>query len=154
VKGVERNPEAKRRRYLDGNELARLTDALAAHDDQPAADIVRLLMLTGARRGEVLSARWLDLDLKAGTWTKPGATTKQKTEHHVPLSAPARLLLASLKDEAEKDGVTSPCPTSSSRKIRRCCADRSGSRRNWTPAAVTGAPSGTGADASRPCPSR
>jgi integrase len=32
--------------------------------------------------------------LETGVWTKPGATTKQRTEHIVPLSAPARQLLA------------------------------------------------------------
>jgi integrase len=93
-RGVERNQEHKRKRYLTPDELARLSKALAAHDDRDAADAIRLLLLTGARRGEVLSARWADFDLSAGTWTKPGATTKQKTEHVVPLSAPARQLLA------------------------------------------------------------
>jgi integrase len=63
---------------------------------QQAANIFRLLLLTGARRGEVLSAKWADLDLAAGVWVKPGATTKQKTLHRVPLSAPARQLLADL----------------------------------------------------------
>jgi integrase len=103
VKGVKRNQEVKRRRYLDADELSRLTQALAVHEDQQAANIVRLLLLTGARRGEVLGARWEQFDLKAGTWTKPGATTKQKTEHRVPLSAPARLLLADLKANADED---------------------------------------------------
>ena len=35
-------------------------------------------------------------DIEDGVWTKPGSTTKQKTEHRVPLSAPARQLLAEL----------------------------------------------------------
>jgi hypothetical protein len=92
-KGVERNDEAKRKRYLTGAELERLSAALSVAD-QDSADIFRLLLLTGARTGEVLSARWADIDLEAGTWTKPGATTKQRTEHVVPLNAPARQLLA------------------------------------------------------------
>ncbi|MEI9899634.1 MAG: tyrosine-type recombinase/integrase [Hyphomicrobium sp.] len=33
-------------------------------------------------------------------WTKPGSTTKQKTTHRVPLSAPARLLLVAIHDDA------------------------------------------------------
>jgi integrase len=103
VKGVKRNQENKRRRYLDGDELSRLTEALTAHNDQQAANIVRLLLLTGSRRGEVLAARWDQFDLKAGTWAKPAATTKQKADHSVPLSAPARLLLADLKATADED---------------------------------------------------
>jgi integrase len=92
-KGVERNDEAKRKRYLTGAEMERLSAALSVAD-QDSADIFRLLLLTGARTGEVLSARWADIDLEAGTWAKPGASTKQRTEHVVPLNAPARQLLA------------------------------------------------------------
>jgi hypothetical protein len=87
AKGIERNTESKRKRYLSGDELARLTAALAAHPDKQTANIVRLLLLTGSRRGEILSMRWADIN--DGTWTKPGSTTKQKTDHVVPLSAPA-----------------------------------------------------------------
>ena len=94
--GVERNQEVKRARYLTAAEIERLTWVLTAYPDQQAANIVRMLLFTGARRTEVLAAKWEDFDLEAGTWTKPGATTKQKTEHRVPLSAPARALLTSL----------------------------------------------------------
>jgi integrase len=93
-KGIERNDEAKRKRYLTTAELDRLSAALSKHADRDAADIIRLLLLTGARSGEVLSARWVDIDLEAGIWTKPGATTKQRTDHVVPLNAPARQLIA------------------------------------------------------------
>jgi integrase len=98
VKGLERNYEAKRKRYLKGDELERLTAALAKHADKQAADIIRLLLLTGARRGEVLSMRWADVDLAAGIWTKPASTTKQAAEHIVPLSAPARQLLSEIRE--------------------------------------------------------
>ena len=86
-RGIERNQEHKRNRYLSGAELARLSTALAELPDQGAANAVRLLLLTGARRGELLAAKWGDFDLEAGVWIKPGATTKQRTEHRVPLSA-------------------------------------------------------------------
>jgi integrase len=101
VRGVERNQEQKRRRYLSGDELVRLTVALAEHRDQQAANIIRLLLLSGARCGETLSATWDQFNLKDGIWTKPGAATKQKTDHIVPLSAPARQLLTDLY-EAQK----------------------------------------------------
>jgi integrase len=100
--GVERNQEEKRHRYLSGPELANLTKALAAHKDQATSNIIRLLLLTGARRGEVEAAKWDHIDLTEGVWTKPGPTTKQKTLHRVPLSAPARQLLSELRTEAEK----------------------------------------------------
>ena len=96
-KGVERNVEHHRRRYLVGDELARLIKALAEHDDRQAADIIRLLLLTGARRGEVLAMRWADVGLPDGTWSKPPSSTKQREHHQVPLSAPARQLLSEIR---------------------------------------------------------
>jgi integrase len=105
AKGIERNPEAKRTRYLSGDELGRLTEALAAHRDRQAANIIRMLLLTGARKGEVLGMRWDNLDLATGVWVKPGATTKQKTAHRVPLSAPARQLLAELRARTDGEHV-------------------------------------------------
>jgi integrase len=96
ARGVERNIEHHRQRYLLNDELVRLTAALAEYADQQSADIIRLLLLTGARRGEVLSMRWADVDLTAGKWSKPPSSTKQKKQHEVPLSAPARQLLAKI----------------------------------------------------------
>jgi integrase len=102
AKGIERNQEIKRDRYIAGDELERLVKALAEHPDRQAVNIIRLLLLTGARSGEVRAAQWDQFDLTAGVWTKPGATTKQKTVHRVPLSAPARQLLSELYAEAEE----------------------------------------------------
>jgi integrase len=99
-KGIERNQEHPRQRYLKPDELRRLTRALAEDRNQQAADVFRLLLLTGARRGEVLSSmRWADIDLAAGTWTKQASTTKQRQHHQIPLSAPARQLLTRLREK-------------------------------------------------------
>jgi integrase len=62
--------------------------------------------MTGARRGEVMSMRWAEVDLGTGVWSKPGSTTKQKTDHIVPLSAPARMLLAEIAAQQKR-----PLPT-------------------------------------------
>jgi integrase len=102
-KGVERFGEEKRTRYLSGAELDRLTVALDKLPDQSAADAVRLLLLTGARRGELLAAKWANIDLEAGVWNKPGATTKTKTLHSVPLSKPACRLLAEMRERTDSD---------------------------------------------------
>jgi integrase len=106
VKGLERNAEVKRRRYLDGPELAALLAALGERDEAArlrghrsdrTSDVARLLLLTGARRGELLTARWGQFNLRGGTWTKPASMTKQRAEHTIPLSAPARQLLAEMR---------------------------------------------------------
>ncbi len=96
-RGVERNPEESRARYLDPGELGCLVVALAEHDDRQGANIIRFLLLTGCRSGEALAARWEQFDISAGIWTKPSRATKQKKLHRVPLSAPARQLLEAIK---------------------------------------------------------
>jgi integrase len=105
AKGIERNPEQKRKRYATAAELKRLTDALDAHEDQQAADIFRLCLLTGCRVGEAMSARFDGIDLTAGIWSRPGSATKQKTDHLVPLSAPAKQLLAALRKRTNSKWV-------------------------------------------------
>ena len=95
-RGVERNQEHKRNRYLDTkNELPRLLDTLATSSDVQAANCVRMLLLTGARRNEVLTMRWDQI--KDSVWIKPASSTKQKLEHRVPLSAPAQQLLEEIR---------------------------------------------------------
>ena len=79
--------------------MARLTAALAEHEDKQAANVIRVCLLSGCRVGEARSMRWADLDLAAGVWTKPGSTTKQRTDHVVPLSAPLRQLLSDIRAE-------------------------------------------------------
>jgi len=101
-RGIERNTEHRRQRYLSADELARLSTALANLPDQAAANVVRLLLLTGARRGEALAARWSDFDLVAGVWSKPAASTKQNRPHRIPLSDAACRLLRQMQAEAGK----------------------------------------------------
>jgi integrase len=100
--GIVKNPEEKRQRYLQNGELERLMSALGRMEDQQAAAIIRLLLLTGARSHEVLSMRWDQVDFESGTWTKPGATTKQKTTHRVPLSPAVLGLLACIERGASE----------------------------------------------------
>ena len=105
AEGIERNSEIARKRYLSGEELSALTQALTAHPDRQAADIIRTLLLTGARSAEVFGMRWDNLDLARGIWSKPAASTKQKSDHVVPLSAPMRELLAGIRAKQKSDGA-------------------------------------------------
>lgn len=100
-KGIERNPENRRSRYLSPTEITKLGGTLASHPEKVSCNAIRLLLLTGARKGETLSARWDQFDLSAGVWTKPGAATKQAKEHRVPLSAPALVLLTEMQAKAD-----------------------------------------------------
>jgi integrase len=115
VRGIERNREHARRRYMTSDELARIVEALAKFPDKDIADALRLLLLTGARRNEVLTMKWADVDLTTGTWAKPPASTKQNAPHSVPLSAPARALLADRLGQSV-DGVVYVFPGNGSKK--------------------------------------
>ena len=101
VRGIERFQEARRERWLSDGELSQLLSVLVAHPNQRAANAVRLQLLTGARLGEVLKARWSDFDLERGVWTKPSHHTKQKRTEHIPLSGPTLTLLTDMRAKAE-----------------------------------------------------
>ena len=101
ARGIPRYHEDQRERWLSAEELSRLWAALDEDTNQRAANAVKLMILTGARRGEVLMATWDQFDLDRGVWTKPSHHTKQKRTEHVPLSKPALALLTALKAEAD-----------------------------------------------------
>jgi integrase len=98
AKGVGKFHEEKRHRWLSMEELARLSEALDDHSNQKAANAIRLQLLTGARIGEILTARWEDFDLDRGVWIKPSHHTKQKRTEHLPLSKAAIALMSNMKD--------------------------------------------------------
>ena len=95
-KGVERNPEEGHEQFFSSAEIAALSDALRAYGDTSAANCVRLIMLTGCRPGEAMSATWAEFS-EAGYWDKPSAHTKQKKRHRVPLGPGAAELVERLR---------------------------------------------------------
>jgi integrase len=64
--------------------------------DGTGARALRFAILTAARTGEVLGAKWAEMDLEARLWTIPGDRMKAGKEHRVPLSEPAVSLVRDL----------------------------------------------------------
>ena len=65
--GIRRNPRRKLIRFLSGEEICRLHHTLnRLVDERPSrrlqADIIRLLLMTGCRRGEILKLRWSEVE--------------------------------------------------------------------------------------------
>jgi integrase len=58
-----------------------------------AAAALEFAVLTAARTGEVIGARWSEIDLTAGVWTIPANRMKTGVEHRVPLSEQALTVL-------------------------------------------------------------
>ena len=98
---IAMNYEERRERYLSLDELQRLTAVLADWPDRQAADIVRMLLLTGARKSEVLAARWDQFDFAASKWIKPASSTKSKRTHEVLLSPAVLQLLNGIERTSE-----------------------------------------------------
>ena len=86
AQGFHRRIEQARERFLSPEELTRIAAVLDSAEDQRAAAIIRMCMLTGARVGEVRTARFEQFNLDYVIWSKPAATTKQRKIHRVPIS--------------------------------------------------------------------
>ena len=62
----------------------------------PFGPIAQLLLLTGARRDEIASGRWGEIDLEAEIWTIAKERSKNGVAHEIPLSDAAIAILKSL----------------------------------------------------------
>ena len=65
ARSVERNPRRVLTRFLSREEISRLhrvLDRQTRHSRREQADIIRLLLLTGCRRSEILRLRWSEVD--------------------------------------------------------------------------------------------
>jgi integrase len=88
VKGVAKPKFTNaRQRYLTAGEAARLHTAVAASLNKQLQNIVGLLLLTGARKRELLEAKWEHIDLERKAWLIPDSKTGKA--RHVPLSQAA-----------------------------------------------------------------
>jgi integrase len=110
-RGVARNAEERRQRFLLPAEMARLAEVLDRRSERVSVALVRFLLLTGCRFSEAAAATWSQFDLERGAWTKPSSHTKQRREHTVPLSAPALLLLRQLHEQNGSSEFLFPGPT-------------------------------------------
>jgi integrase len=112
---VERYDETagrERARFLSDAQIGRLGEALAAREaanprHRMPANIVRLLLMTGARMGEIVTLRREYLDLGRGLARLPDSKTGAKA---IVLSASARQLLAELVCDGPETGYLFPAP--------------------------------------------
>ena len=81
-------------------EVLAKVDAIDAPTWAGITGAFRFVVLTACRSGEVLGARWSEIDIDAATWTVPGSRMKAGRDHRVPLSAAAlRLVFDSRKSK-------------------------------------------------------
>ena len=100
ARGIRRNPEKSRDRFLQSNELPRFFTSLAEEPNSTVRDYFLLSLLTGARRSNVLAMRWADINLDEGIWRIP--ETKNGTPQNVTLSPEALAILGSRRQATER----------------------------------------------------
>lgn len=74
-------------------------------NDSVSAKALEFTILTAARTGETIGARWSEIDIDAKLWIVPGERTKSGREHRVPLTDRAIEILASVPREEGNDHV-------------------------------------------------
>jgi integrase len=108
VPGIKSNPckgvpmleeNNKMERYLSVEEAQRLYESVCQSENTMLKYIVPMLILTGARKREVLDAKWTDFDLSRRAWRIP--ITKSGRARHVPLSDGALTLLATMPRKSD-----------------------------------------------------
>lgn len=110
VAGVKANPckgvplmeeNNKMERYLSVEEAQRLYEAVCQSENTMLKYIVPMLILTGARKREVLDAKWQDFDFSRRIWRIP--MSKSGKARHVPLSDGALTLLSTMPRKPDCD---------------------------------------------------
>jgi integrase len=102
-RGVTKFSEDQRFTYLSQTQVLGLLDACDQYEDTQAGNIIRLLLMTGARFREVLHATWSQFDLEERTWTKPSSHTKIKRIHRVRLATATVQLLRNMRHNHPSD---------------------------------------------------
>ena len=106
VRGVKRFADKKGHRYLSQQELVALGIALreaeGGGENPSALAILKLLIFSGARKGEIESLKWKDVDFVTGYLRLSDSKTGQKT---IPLNAGALKILSELDQLEGSDYV-------------------------------------------------
>ena len=136
AKGLSVPKAASKERFLSDVEAARLFTALKAGEGDSSinsqhADLVRLLLLTGARKSELMALRWEEVDLDRSRILLTSERTKSGRHNgarRIPLSGAAKGILTALKPKAA--GFVFPSAFSSEKHMtgiqktwRRVCRD-------------------------------
>jgi integrase len=89
---TNKNIERPRERVLTNTEIRALWDALPGNGDD-YTDIVRILVLTGAREREISDLRWDEIKFEKGIIELPPYRVKNRRKHAIPISGPVRAIL-------------------------------------------------------------
>jgi len=120
AKGIKRYREVQRERFMDENELPRFLKALDEQDNPLLRDFFRVLLFTGGRRGNVVSMRWQDVDLKRKVWTIPADQFKTGQAVELPLVPAVVDILTRRKEDNQRRDEPSEYVFPNRRRDPRC----------------------------------
>jgi len=98
IQKVEHHPA------LPYHEIAEFTAVLRGQEGI-GARALEFLILTAARTGEIIGARWDEVDFEEKIWVVPAARMKAGREHRVPLTGTALAILKQMNGIREGDFV-------------------------------------------------
>ena len=94
---------------LDQKDLPELLQKIEKYDGQPLTRIaLQLMVLTFVRTGELIGARWDEIDIVSRQWRIPAERMKMRSPHIVPLSSQSLTLIKELRALALDDVILFP----------------------------------------------
>ncbi len=106
LKGVLKTRPVKHFAALDAKELPEFLSILEQNRARlfPQTSLaIRFMLLTFARTGETINAKWSEINWEAKEWHIPAERMKMRRPHIVPLSRQSLAILKELKELARKD---------------------------------------------------
>jgi integrase len=118
VHGVARYKDGRSERFLSGDELGRLGKAIAAAEAEGRSanglGVIRLLVTTGARKGEIEALRWDEVDFERSALRLRDSKTGAKV---VAIGAQALALLAELAERAKAERLAAEAEAKAAGKV-------------------------------------
>jgi len=109
-KGLPKQPDRKSHfKALPYNDVPEFVQRLQGPNETSLGALAfEFMILTATRTGEVLGARWAEIDLEAQTWTVPADRMKAGKEHRVPLADRCIDILRSARELAGGSALVFP----------------------------------------------
>ncbi len=101
-KGIKKFKEVERDRFVQPNEMPVLLLQIQNYPNPTLRDYFLICLLTGARRANVFTMKWVDVDLQQGIWRIPD--TKSGQSVRIALAPEAQKILYERKKICEAEG--------------------------------------------------
>jgi integrase len=101
--GISLFPEKPRNRFLSNQEVANLLNQLKDERNELVRDFILIVLFTGARKSNVASMKWADIDFLNARWTIPD--TKNGTAQTIALGVSELNVLEARKQRSKNEYV-------------------------------------------------